>query len=169
MIRNCTPQEAAAAMASGAKLVDVREPSEFLSVHVPGSVLVPLATLEAQLGALDAARPVCLLCGSGLRAAGAARALEAAGFQDLRVVEGGIEAWEKSGAPVRRAGPRVWSLDRQVRGTAGLIVAAGIALAWSVHPAWSLLSAFVGCGLVFSAVTGTCGLAIVLAKMPWNR
>ena len=61
------------------------------------------------------------------------------------------------------------SLERQVRICAGIIVAACSALAWFVHPYFIFVTAFVGCGLIFAGVTDFCGMAIVLAKMPWNR
>jgi rhodanese-related sulfurtransferase len=83
-------------------------------------------------------------------------------------VEGGTDAWEQAGLPVVR-GHKVISLDRQVRMAAGLLVLLGVGLSFLVHPAFSALSAFVGAGLLFAGITDTCGMAMLLAKMPWNQ
>jgi hypothetical protein len=61
------------------------------------------------------------------------------------------------------------SLERQVRIAAGSLVLIGSALAWWVHPAFIGLAAFVGAGLVFAGATDTCGMGLLLARMPWNR
>ena len=58
---------------------------------------------------------------------------------------------------------------RQVQITAGSLVVIGVVLAFTVAPAFIALSAFVGAGLVFAGVSGWCGMAKLLALMPWNR
>ena len=74
----------------------------------------------------------------------------------------------ESGLPVVR-GKKAISLERQVRIAAGLLVLLGAVLGWLVHPAFVGLSAFVGAGLVFAGVTDTCGMGMLLARMPWNQ
>jgi rhodanese-related sulfurtransferase len=169
-IRRCTAAEARAALggAGGCLLVDVREYSEYEAERAPGAILAPLSALDEGLGALDPARPVYLVCQSGARAARAAERLAARGFKDVRVIEGGMRGWAAAGLPVERGAGRVWSLERQVRFAAGLLVLAGVLLSL-VSPWLVLLAGFVGAGLAFSAVTDTCGMASVLARMPWNR
>lgn len=153
-------------------LIDVRTPAEFRAVHSEPARNVPLDRLDPP--AVMAARngndqePLYLICRSGSRAAKAQKKFQAAGFQDVVLVEGGTEAWEKAGLPVVR-GKGAISLERQVRIAAGLLVLAGVILGWVLHPAWAALSAFVGGGLVFAGLTDTCGMAMLLAKMPWNR
>ena len=66
-------------------------------------------------------------------------------------------------------GAKVISLERQVRIAAGLLVLVAVTLGWLVHPAFLGLAAFVGAGLVFAGVTDTCGMGLLLARMPWNR
>jgi hypothetical protein len=88
-------------------------------------------------------------------------------------VEGGTAACEAAGLPVVR-GRKAMSLERQVRICAGSIVAIGAALAaFGPDPTWQKVGAgiagFIGCGLVFAGVTDTCGMAMMLAKMPWNQ
>jgi hypothetical protein len=109
-----------------------------------------------------------LVCRSGKRAEQAYQKLQATGCENLEVLDGGVIAWESAGLPVVR-GVRAISLERQVRITAGLLVLLGVILGTWVHPAFYGLSAFVGAGLVFAGITDWCGMAMVLAKMPWNR
>lgn len=152
-----------------ALLLDVRTPAEFTEVNVPGSVSVPLHTLDpTKVRALLAGKSACyLFCRSGGRATQAADKLAAAGLENLIVVEGGVEAWATAGLPVNR-GPATMSLERQVRIAAGFLVLLGAGLGYFFNPAWLALSAFVGGGLMFSGFTNTCGMGMVLARMPWN-
>jgi rhodanese-related sulfurtransferase len=170
--KTIVPAEASAVVASGSGiLVDVRTPAEFGEVHAPGAQLVPLDVLDRP--AVEAARgantgPVYLLCASGIRATKAAEKLRNAGLDEVVVVEGGTNAWVAAGLPVIR-GRKTISIERQVRIGAGSFVLTGTALGRFVHPGFYLLATFVGAGLVFAGVTDICGLAIVLAKAPWNR
>jgi rhodanese-related sulfurtransferase len=153
-------------------LIDVRTPAEFDRVHAAGAVCIPLDRLSA-----DALRrqiksqeePVYLLCKSGMRAAQAQKRLIEAGYTRAICVAGGTTAWEHAGLPVERGPTRVISLDRQVRIAAGTLVLLGVALGWLVHPVFLGLTAFVGAGLAFAGITDTCGMSLLLAKMPWNR
>ena len=166
------PAEAAAVVSSGSgTLLDVRTPAEFREIHAQGAQLVSLDILNRH--AVEAARgtnsgPVYLLCASGIRATKAAEQLRRDGFDNVVVVEGGTSAWVAAGLPVVR-GRKTISIERQVRIGAGTLVVVGTGLGWFAHPAFFLLSAFVGAGLVFAGVTDICGMAIVLAKAPWNR
>ena len=155
-----------------APVLDVRTPGEFKSVHVPQARNLPLDHLNPDnLIASGLARetPVYLLCAGGRRASQAADELRLAGFRHPIVVEGGTTAWEQAGLPVTRSAGGVISLERQIRIAAGSLVVVGVLLAWFVAPAFILLSAFVGAGLVFSGITDWCGLGLLLAKLPWNR
>ena len=154
-------------------LIDVRTPAEYAEVHAEGARLVPLdrldvkALLASRQGAPD--DPIYFLCRSGARAAKACEALGAAGFTHVLSVEGGTEAWIAAGLPVVRGTRKTIGLERQVRIAAGLLVLLGVVLGWLVHPVAYALSAFVGAGLVFAGVTDTCGMGLLLAKMPWNQ
>jgi hypothetical protein len=86
----------------------------------------------------------------------------------LHVLAGGLAAWEARGLPVTRGRQR-WSLERQVRGVAGTLVLAGVIGSWFVWPPLALLAAAVGGGLAFSALTDTCGMALLLARLPYNQ
>ena len=151
------------------QLVDVREVSEIEAMRVEGALNMPLSRMRELAGKLDRNRPVFLLCRSGKRAASAAEQLRALGHRDVLVIRGGLDAWIKSGKPVVRGTSRVWSLERQVRFAAGSLVLGGSILGLAVDHRWFALPVFVGLGLAFSAVTDTCGMALVLARMPWNQ
>lgn len=152
------------------RLLDVRTPGEHESVHIRGAYNVPLDTLGEHGPEIRAhvSEPVVLICQSGQRARKAEEALRAAGMPNLHVLDGGVNGWLAAGNPVVRGGERI-SLERQVRIAAGGLSAVGAVLALAVDPLFALLPAFVGAGLVFAGVTNTCGMAMVLAKLPYNR
>jgi rhodanese-related sulfurtransferase len=154
------------------QLLDVRTPGEFAAAHVPGAKLIPLDELDAAAFCRERAAdgsPVYVLCQSGGRARRAIEKLERAGVQGCVLVEGGTQAWIDAGLPVNRGASRVLPLMRQVQITVGFLSAAGAALALTVNPRFALIPLVVGCGLLFAGLTGFCGLALLLAKMPWNK
>lgn len=169
VIRRCTIDEFRNALASDCQVVDVREFSEYESERLAGTRLAPLSQFDQHTHLIERDRPVFLLCRSGNRAGKAAERLGQLDYGDVRVVEGGMQAWVSAGHPVERGSRNVWSLERQVRFTAGLLTLIGALLAWLIHPAFIALSGVIGAGLVFSAVTDTCGMGMVLARMPWNQ
>lgn len=155
-------------------LIDVRTPAEYAEVHIPQAVSRPLQGLDpaalAAAGIVRKDQRVHVICRTQNRSKLAAEALEAAGFQDVVVVEGGTSEWEAAGYPVvRGSGRAVISLERQVRIGAGSLVVLGVLLSWLVAPAFILLSGFVGAGLVFAGITDFCGMGLLLARAPWNR
>lgn len=166
------PAELDALLRSGAgvRLLDVRTPGEYETAHISGAYNVPLDTLDEHAGEIRAQvdAPVVLVCQSGVRARRAEEALRGAGMPNLHVLEGGVNGWMAAGKPVRRGRERI-SLERQVRIVAGALAATGGLLAVLANPWYGLLSAFVGGGLVFAGVTDTCGMALVLARLPYNR
>lgn len=153
------------------ELLDVRTPVEFREVHVPFARNVPLDRLDPAAVAgqrpAPAGEPLYVICKSGGRGQKACEKLLAAGVSAVNV-EGGTQAWADAGLPVVR-GKKSISLERQVRIAAGSLVLLGAVLAWLVHPGFIGLSAFVGAGLLFAGLTNTCGMGMLLARMPWNR
>ena len=174
MVATITPQKLAELHRHGqaVDLIDVRTPVEFREVHVDFARNVPLDRLDP--GAVMKVRqcpsdqPLYVICRSGNRAKQACEKLEAAGYTQLVNVEGGTLAWDAAGLSVVR-GKKAMSLERQVRIAAGLLVLTGAVLSVTVHPYWVGLSAFVGAGLVFAGITDTCGMGMILARMPWNQ
>ncbi|MDH6223174.1 rhodanese-related sulfurtransferase [Streptomyces sp. MJP52] len=169
--RSLTTDELRTRLESAAppRLLDVRSPAEFEGAHIPGSYNVPLDTLrehrEELTKHLDG--DVVLVCRSGQRAGQAERALAEAGLPGLAVLSGGMTAWEKSGAPTTYGQER-WDMERQVRLVAGSLVLVGALGSFAV-PGLQALSAFVGGGLAFAAVSNTCAMGVLLSRMPWNR
>ncbi|WP_327365214.1 rhodanese-like domain-containing protein [Streptomyces sp. NBC_01217] len=153
----------------GPRLLDVRTPGEFRTVHIPGAYNVPLDTLREHraelLRHLD--DDIVLICRSGARAAQAEQTLAEAGLPNLRVLDGGMIAWEASGAPANR-GPARWDLERQVRLVAGSIVLTS-GLAGLLVPGLHLIGTAVGAGLAFAALSNTCAMGMMLSKLPYNR
>jgi rhodanese-related sulfurtransferase len=156
---------------SAARVLDVRTPGEYESAHIRGSYNVPLNQLGEHAAEIrkNVDEPVVLVCQSGARAKKAEEVLAEAGMPNLSVLEGGMNGWIAAGKPVASAGRQRISLERQVRIAAGSLAFIGGALALTVSPYFAALSAFVGAGLVFAGVTNTCGMAMVLAKLPYNR
>jgi rhodanese-related sulfurtransferase len=151
-----------------ALLVDVRSGSEFASGHIPGAINIPMEEIEARLDDLDLNLPIVLICQSGKRARMSASLLEPCQRQ-ITVLEGGTKAWVQAGLPVVASVRTRWSLERQVRLGAGLLVLAGAILALTANPLWVFLCGFVGLGLTFAGLTDICAMGIILGKMPWNR
>ena len=150
-------------------LIDVRTPGEFRSVHAEGALNHPLESLDAEALPFEKGDTLHLICQSGGRSAKACQKLEAGGYEAVVNVEGGTAAWQAAGLPVGE-GKKTMSLERQVRIAAGLLIVTGVAIVYFVpHPAGYGLSAFVGSGLVFAGLTDTCGMGMLIAKMPWNR
>lgn len=151
-------------------LLDVRTPMEYEEAHIAGAVSHPLGNLDpAHVKQLGEGKSRCVvICQSGGRAQQAAQKLLAAGYECVTVMRGGVEAWEAEGLPLLR-GRRGISLERQVRIGAGILVLTGVILGTWWNPWFYALSAFVGCGLIFAGVTGWCGMALLLAFMPWNK
>lgn len=171
MIKQATVHEINEMLETGGEcqVIDVREFSEFNSERIADAQLMPLSNFEKHAAEIDHSKPVYLMCRSGNRAKQAAEKLSAKGFTDIHVIEGGMTAWAGAALPVVKGESKVWSLERQVRFTAGLLVVIGIVLGLTVSPYLFILSGFVGAGLVFAAVTDTCGMAMMLARMPWNK
>jgi len=153
------------------ELLDVRTPGEYASAHVPGAKLLPLNELKIEdyLATHKPGRPIYVVCQAGMRAAKAVEQFKAAGCNDSVLVEGGTEAWINAGLPVHRGAKSPLPLIRQVQIVVGTLAAIGSILALTVNIWFVALPLFLGCGLLFSGVTGTCGMAFMLAKMPWNR
>lgn len=170
---NISPKQLHEEIRSGKKvtLIDVRTPAEYGEVHVTCAKNVPLdriSTAKHPEIPDHASEPTYVICKSGGRSKMACDKLVAAGYTNIVNVEGGTSACEQAGLPVAR-GKKVMSLERQVRIAAGSLVFIGTLLGAFVSPWLLILPGFVGAGLVFAGVTDTCGMGMMLAKMPWNQ
>lgn len=152
---------------NGPRLLDVRTPGEYDTMHIPGSYNVPLDLLRehrAEIRHHHLDNDVVLVCRSGQRAA---QAHESIGLHNVHVLAGGITAWEASGLPVNRGRAR-WDLERQVRLVAGAIIVSSI-VGSITFPRLKWLAGGVGGGLAAAAVSDTCAMGMLLARLPYNR
>jgi rhodanese-related sulfurtransferase len=149
------------------QLIDVRTASEYASGHIPCALNIPMDQFEARRKDLRLEQGVVLVCKAGGRAKIVAGWLGA--NPAVRVLEGGTDAWTRDGLEVVTSSKTRWSLERQVRLGAGVMVLTGTALEVAgVHGAiW--LTMFVGAGLTFAGATDICMMGILLAKMPCNQ
>jgi len=148
------------------RLVDVRSPSEFASGHLPGAVNSPLETLSR--ASFQTGERIVLLCQGGTRARMAQQVLRSAGIEAC-VLCGGTAAWRAEGRAIDRDTATSWSLERQVRLGAGMLVLLGTLASVLLDAKWLLLTGIVGAGLTFAGLTDICMMGNLLARMPWNR
>jgi rhodanese-related sulfurtransferase len=154
------------------QLIDVRTPAEYRECHAASAQNIPLDSLDPKmiLGLKKGSKetPLYIICQSGNRSKMACEKFNMIGHHHVVNVEGGTKAWQEEGLPVVR-GKKNLSLERQIRIITGTIVFVGAVLGWIIHPAFISLSAFVGAGLMFSGITDTCAMGMMLTKMPWNK
>jgi len=152
----------------GSQWLDVRSATEFAAGHIPGAVNIPLEEIEARLEDINPDVPLVLVCKGGKRARMAAGLLEPC-RHNVAVLDGGTDAWSKVGLPLVMSKKTRWSLERQVRLGAGLLVLCGTIAAAVAGRGWLFLTGFVGTGLTFAGLTDLCPMAVLLTAMPWNR
>lgn len=150
-------------------ILDVREYPEFASGHIEGSLSLPLSRIGKATAAWDRALYLTLVCKSGKRANVARLLMMDMGFTSIHVLEGGIDNWRQSGKPLQSAARKPWSLERQVRIGAGLLVLLTLALAHFVSPWFLLGTTFIGVGLTFAGISDICLMGTLLARLPWNK
>lgn len=153
----------------GAVVVDVREYPEFAAGHIEGARLAPLGQVEQMAEAWSREEALVLVCKAGGRAEQARQRLAAMGFAELMVLDGGMVRWRVEGRPVVKEARQPWSLERQVRIAAGLLVLVTLSLGLVVSKLWLIGTGFVGAGLVFAGVSDICMMASLLGRLPWNR
>lgn len=153
-----------------AVVVDVREPAEYEAESISGAMLLPLSTFSKATLPNYAGKKLVVHCRKGGRGGTACEKLLTED-QNLEIynLEGGINAWVQAGHEVKTSGNFFLPLDCQVQLTIGTGVLASVVLGYSVHPGFFLLSVFFGLGLINAGLTGWCGMALLMAKMPWNK
>jgi rhodanese-related sulfurtransferase len=168
------PQQACAWLRSGeALLVDVREPDEFKTEHIAAAASLPLSAVGgiSDLMAVPADRKIIFQCLKGGRGQAACEAVAGRVPNNVYNLSGGITAWKEAGLPVVADGataPRV-SIFRQVQMIVGTLVLAGVVLGFAGLTLGFVLAGLFGGALAFAGMSGWCGLALLLARMPWNR
>ena len=155
------------------RIIDVRTPAEFRQKRIHDSENIPLDKLNsstlAHLKSSTNGTLFCLTCQSGIRSEHAATKLSKAGIENIYLLTGGLDNWTHENLPIEEKGGAI-PLDQQVRIAIGMLILAGtLACFLTKDFRWLAAPAFFGAGLVFSGITGFCGLARILAIMPWNR
>ena len=150
-------------------VIDVRTAAEYGNEYLAGSQNIPMHEVNsANIEAAGDAEHKYLLCGTGQRAQKVAEQLSEDELNCI-LIEGGIGALKGLGVTLNQGEGNVISLERQVRIAAGALVLSGVVLGTLYSSAFYALSAFVGAGLMFAGITNTCGMALLLARMPWNK
>lgn len=150
-------------------LVDVREPLEFVGEHIADACSVPLSRFSPSQLPPGTNKTLVLYCQSGNRSGNALRQLQAAGVEGVIHLQGGLAAWKQGGFPTVTTPNAPISIMRQVQIIAGTLVLTGTLLGAFVTPGFLFLSGFVGAGLLFAGVSGTCMMANLLSKLPYNQ
>ncbi|MFN5514360.1 MAG: rhodanese-like domain-containing protein [Cyanobacteriota bacterium] len=150
-------------------LVDVREASEYAGERIADAQLMPLSSFEPQNLPWEAGKTLVLYCQSSNRSGQALQRLRNAGVEGVLHLQGGLNAWKQAGLPTLKNKNAPISIMRQVQIIAGSLVLTGTLLGAFVSSYFLLLSGFVGAGLTFAGVSGTCMMANLLAKLPYNR
>jgi rhodanese-related sulfurtransferase len=168
-IQSVTPEEARQLVADGAVLLDVRGADEYAREHIPQARNVPIAALRHSSLPTNA-RTVIFHCRSGARTGANAGQLAAvAAGCEAYLLEGGLDAWKRAGLPVLLDRKQPMEIMRQVQITAGALVLLGVVLGATLFPMFYGLAGFIGAGLMLSGISGTCAMASMLRRMPWNR
>ncbi len=168
-LKSLSPQAAQALLNQGAVLIDIRSTDEHARERIAQARHVPMERLKGSDLPVVGASAVIFHCRSGNRTQVNAPVLSASTGCDAYVLEGGLDAWKKAGLPVMTDASQPLELQRQVQIVAGSLIVLGAVLGATVSPWFHALSGFVGAGLVFAGVSGFCGMARVLMRMPWNR
>lgn len=164
-VQSITADDAARLIEKGARLIDIRSPDEHARENIPYAACNPLDSLAPVTGE----EPVIFHCRSGNRTAVNADRLGAACGGEVYILKGGIEGWKAAGLPVRKDRGQPLEIMRQVQIAGGTMILLSVLLALLVAPAWALLSAAVGVGMLHAGLTGSCAMTRLLEPMPWNR
>ena len=166
-IQTIVPNLAKKLLDDGAVIVDIRSPNEYAGEHIPGALNIPVDQLET-LESNEASK-VIFYCRSGMRTKVNAAQIESATNGEIFIIQGGLLSWKKTNLPLYIGPKQPIELSRQVHIIAGTLIVLGILLGQTLSQWFYLLSLFVGAGLLFAGLTGFCGMALLLMKMPWNK
>jgi|ACQI01.1.fsa_nt_gi rhodanese-related sulfurtransferase len=172
-MKHITAEEAKELIENGdcSLLVDVRSHAEFRASHIPGARNMPLDELEQDIGeqVKDKDATLFLMCSCGNRSDKACEEMQELGYHNVISIEGGIIEMKRLGMKIIEEQHHTISIERQVRIVAGSLVLIGLILGFTLHPGYFAISALIGSGLLFAGITDTCGLGLLLARMPWNK
>ncbi len=168
-VKTISPTEAKQLVQNGAILIDIRSAEEYRRERIDGALNVSADQLPNALLQLGQGKVFVFYCLSGTRTQMNKNLLEDSVSHDAYIVEGGLNNWKREGLTTEKNASEPISIFRQVQIIAGSLILLGCLLGYLVSPKFFLLAGFVGAGLVFAGVSGFCGMAVLLMKMPWNK
>ncbi len=150
--------------------VDVRTPTEYKEKHIKAVENIPLDKVVEEKSYFEKFEKVYIHCLSGARGERAISALMKIGVKTEFInVEGGIVEWENQNLPLEAKTVK-FPMMRQVMIAAGSLVLLSLILITMFSSVLGIyLALFVALGMIFSGITGMCGMATFLSKMPWNK
>lgn len=168
-----TPTDAKALCERGARLVDIRGHDEWRREHIAGAHSLALEHIQPGCFSdkpLSQTDTVIFHCQSGMRTDKAAEQLCASVYPaKALIMQGGLNAWKAAGYPVTIDRRQPLPLMRQVQIIAGALALGGTLAGTLLAPVFYIVPGIVGAGLMLAGVTGWCGMAKLLAFMPWNK
>lgn len=170
-LKMISPKEAQALASKDpqVKLLDVRSASEFSEKHIQDSINVPIGMISSKIKDLSqSGQSYITFCRTGNRSPMAADMLLQAGIASIKVMQGGITAWQKQKLPVI-IGDTSISIERQVRIAAGSLMLFGVIMAQFIHGGFIWISIWVACGLIFAGITNSCLMGMMLMRLPYNK
>lgn len=171
-MQKVSPSDAKILLSRGAALIDIREPDEYARENIVEAHLLSLSAINNgdRLGPFEPYDTVIFYCQSGARTLqNAQKLVNAVAPANALLLEGGFNAWKTGGQQILTDKTQPLPLMRQVQIATGILIVASVILGYSVHQGFFLLSGFIGAGLLFAGLSGYCGMACLLAYMPWNR
>lgn len=159
-------------------IIDVREGDEFNAEFIRGSINFPLSSLDKQIDSIKSKahnKKVVIVCKTGNRAGLALKQIKDTWTEvdediDLEILSGGISAWKTAGKPTELKKKFHLPIMRQVQlivGTTVLFFSSITIITGNTN--YSIIPLLFGAGLGFAGLTGYCGMALALVKMPWNK
>lgn len=151
-------------------LVDIRTPAEHGTEKIPGSILVPMEGFDVQQLPHSEGKRMVFYCRTGNRSGRLGhKLLETRQMASVLHLNEGLEGWKRAGLPVEKGQSRKLSVMQQVQLTIGMMVLIGTLLGAFVSPWWLLLPGGASLGMILAGLTGSCALASMMAKLPYNQ
>lgn len=152
-------------------LVDVREPAEHRAEKIKSAHNLPLSKIKAEhiLDLKSGSQNIMFHCKSGKRSQDACKKIADDLPFDIYCIKDGFENLVNEGFDSIVSDSSLLLLDRQVQLVVSLMILSGLILYYFASPIGLLLPLMAGLGLMNAALTGWCGMAKLLAIMPWNQ
>ena len=164
-MQNISPAQLKELIKQGnAIIIDVREPFEFQSGHIKNAISIPASKFTKDKIPNDKSKKIIFHCKAGKRSEMLLKNIAGEGYLNL---EGGIDNWLANGFAIH--GKTKMPIDQQFRLSIGIIILISSILAYFINFNFVFVNMFIGAGLVFSGITGFCGLQKILGMAPWNK